>query len=229
MESLDMLANNLANSETKGYKADREFYNLFTSPEAAGDAYDPTTLPDIEKSWTDYAQGSLNSTGNPLDIALEGKGFFVVNGPNGPLYTRNGAFRLAADGTLVTADNYAVRGSNGAPIRLAPGASFEVLPDGSINQNGQQAGRFEVVDLANAQALVKRGDTYFQAATTPPDTQPAHVTVRQGALEGSNVGAAESAVRLVSVMRQFEMLQRALKVGDEMNSKAVENVARVGS
>src|ERR1051326_3728537 len=85
MESLDMLANNLANADTGGYKIDREFYSLYAAPETA--ANDPLTMPVIERPWTDFSQGTIRPTGNPLDFALAGKGFFRVDGPNGPLYT----------------------------------------------------------------------------------------------------------------------------------------------
>jgi flagellar hook-basal body protein len=117
MESLDLLANNIANAGTGGYKADREFYSLYTAPEAAGD--DPLqAMPLIESHWTDHAQGALHATGNPLDVALDGKGFFAVNGPGGPLYTRNGNFRLAPDGRLTTQEGYPVRATGGAPLVL---------------------------------------------------------------------------------------------------------------
>jgi flagellar hook-basal body protein len=106
MESLDMLANNVANAGTGGYKADREFYSLYVSPEAA-DADPAATMPVIERTWVDHSQGTLHATGNPLDLALSGKGFFAVNGPGGPLYTRNGNFRLAPDGRLTTSEGYA--------------------------------------------------------------------------------------------------------------------------
>src|SRR5690348_16225903 len=96
MESLDLLADNVANAATGGYKADREFYTLYTAPEAE----DSNTMPLIEKPWIDLSQGLVHETGNPLDLALSGKGFFAVDGPSGPLYTRNGSFQLAADGRL---------------------------------------------------------------------------------------------------------------------------------
>ena len=113
MESLELLANNVANATTGGYKSDREFYSLYAAPEAQ-DSDPISTMPVIERPWTDMSQGIVNSTGNPLDVALSGKGFFSVAGPNGPLYTRNGSFRLAADGKLVTTDGYPVLGVSGA-------------------------------------------------------------------------------------------------------------------
>src|ERR1041385_5684143 len=91
MESLELLANNVANATTGGYKADREFFSLYLAPDAQ-DSEPPTTMPVIERPWIDLSQGVLQSTGNSLDVALSGTGFFSVAGPAGPLYTRNGSF-----------------------------------------------------------------------------------------------------------------------------------------
>jgi flagellar basal-body rod protein FlgF len=228
MESLDLLANNVANAATGGYKADREFYSLYVAPEADG-AADPTaTMPVIERPWIDHTQGTLHTTGNPLDMALSGSGFFAVNGPNGPLYTRNGNFRVAADGRIVTGEGYAVRGQQGAPLTVVGRLPVDVSNDGTITQNGTVIGKLEVVDFSSTAGLTKQGANYFRAAdpTQQPVAAPS-ASVEQGSLEASNTGSAEAAVRLVSVMRQFEMLQRAVSIGGEMNKKAVEEVAKV--
>ena len=111
MEALDILSNNLANSNTGGYKVDREFYSLYQGEQAVpANGQQATTLPVIQKAWTDFQQGLLTPTDNPLDLALQGKGFFTVDGPSGPLYTRNGAFKLSTTGVLTTMDGYPVRG-----------------------------------------------------------------------------------------------------------------------
>jgi flagellar basal-body rod protein FlgF len=227
MESLDLLANNIANTSTGGYKADREFYSLYVAPEAAGNE-PSSTMPLIERPWVDHAQGALHSTGNPLDVALDGKGFFAVNGPSGPLYTRNGNFRLAADGKLTSADGYPVRDSQGAPLTLQAARGFEISNDGTITQDGVTLGTLEIVDFTSTAGLTKQGSNYFRA--TDPAVRPAAASgtsVEQGHLEASNTGTAEGAVRLVSVMRQFEMLQKAVTLGTEMNKKAIEEVAKV--
>jgi flagellar basal-body rod protein FlgF len=229
IESLDMLANNLANAETGGYKNDREFYSLYLAPEAAG-SESPTTMPLIERSWTDFSQGPVRPTGNPLDFALAGKGFFAVNGPKGPLYTRQGSFHLSPAGGLVTSEGYAVRLAGGAPLQADANNPLEVAGDGTVRQQGQVLGRLDVVSFPQDAQLAKRGNSYFY--THDPNAAPgaaSDVSVHQGKLEASNVGAAESAVRLVSVMRQFEMLHKAISIGNEMNRKAVEEVARVGA
>jgi flagellar basal body rod protein FlgG len=228
MESLDMLANNLANTETGGYKNDREFYSLYLAPEAAG-ADTPMTMPVVERQWTDFAQGVVRPTGNELDFALSGKGFFSVDGPSGPLYTRQGAFRMSTAGTLVTSEGYAVRLAGGKPVQAQSTLPLDVAPDGTLLQQGQPLGKLELVDFRDPAMLAKRGNNYYR--TTDPAAVPvaaADLTVQQGKLESSNVGTAESAVRLVSVMRQFEMLHKAVSIGADMNKKGMEEVARVG-
>jgi flagellar basal-body rod protein FlgF len=226
MESLDMLANNLANSETGGYKADREFYNLYMSPEAS-DESDTSALPVVERPWTDFSQGTLRTTGSNYDLALTGKGFFAVDGPSGTLYTRNGNFRVSNAGLLVTAEGYPVRTAAGGKLQTSPGSPIEVARDGTITQSGQTLGQIAIADFSDPSSLSKQGGNYFRTEQT---ASPASgVEVAQGKLEGSNVGAAESAVRLVGVMRQFEMLQKAVSLGSQMNQESVQEVARVAS
>jgi len=224
MESLDLLANNIANASTGGYKADREFYSLY----AASESDSGFTMPLIERPWVDHAQGTLHSTGNPLDVALSGKGFFAVNGPSGPLYTRNGSFRVAPDGKLTSAEGYPVRDSQGAAVIVQSTRPVEISRDGTITQDGIVTGKLEVVDFASTAGLSKQGSNYFRIADPSLRPSPAGGTsVEQGNLEAANTGSAEAAVRLVSVMRQFEMLQKAVSLGSDMNKRAIEEVAKV--
>jgi flagellar basal-body rod protein FlgF len=231
MESLEMLANNLANTNTGGYKADREFYSLYVAPEAVDPMSGaiPDTLPVIERHWTDFTQGILRFTGNSLDLALTGRGFFAAQGPTSALYTRNGNFRLSPQGVLTTAEGYPLRTTTGENIRSQTGDPLEFSSDGTVSQSGAQLGKLELVDFTRLDGLVKQGQSYFRntdPVLAPP--APATAQLEQGKLEGSNVGSAEGAVRLVGVMRQFEMLQRAITLGGEMNRRAIEEVARVG-
>src|SRR5256885_10572847 len=155
MESLDLLANNLANASTGGYKADREFYGLYTSADQTGDGT-PSTMPVIERPWTDHTQGMLHPTGNPLDVALDGKGFFGINGPTGPLYTRNGSFRLATDGRLTTGDGYSVRNRQGAPLVLDASRNIQISSDGAGTHDGQTIGQLEIADFPRTEGLAKQ-------------------------------------------------------------------------
>ena len=231
MQSLDLLANNLANSSTNGFKSDSEFHTLFVSEAADEDgASDPAQLPTIERHWTDFTQGMLQPTNNPLDFGLSGKGFFAVQGPSGPLFTRNGSFQMSSDGTLTTEEGYPLLDRNNQPLKLsAPGQAITVMPDGTVQQNGQAIGSIQLVNFKNPGELLKQGGNYFEdpggAEATPVDgTQ-----INQGKIEASNVSAAHGAVRLVSVMRQFEMMQKAISISNDMGREAIEQVARVSA
>jgi flagellar basal body rod protein FlgG len=150
-----------------------------------------------------------------------------VDGPSGSLFTRNGNFRVSAAGSLVTAEGYPVRTVAGRNLNIQPTGALEVAADGTVTQNGQTLGRLEIADFADRAALVKQGASYYQSAADPQPS--AEAQVEQGKLESSNVGAAESAVRLVAVMRQFEMLQKAATLASQMSRETVEEVARVAS
>jgi flagellar basal body rod protein FlgG len=141
------------------------------------------------------------------------------------LYTRNGSFHVAASGLLVTEEGHPVRAIGGGPIRVVSSSPVEVAPDGTVTQDGQPLGALEIADFQDPSVLLKQGSNYYRAAGAAP--APAHgVQVLQGKLESSNVSSAEGAVRLVNVMRQFEMLQKAVALGAEMNRRSVEEVAR---
>ncbi len=231
LDSLEMLANNLANSSTGGYKTDREFYSLYVSADAndavdSGLAASPDTLPVVDKPWTDFSQGTLQVTDNPLDFALSGKGFFAVNGPTGVLYTRNGKFKLTPAGELANQDGMTVQSKTGGTIKTVSSTPLHVGQDGTVTQDGQSLGQFNVEAFDEPADLSKQGMNYFYKRNPLQAAQPARAEVHQGKLEGSNVGSAESAVRLVTVMRQFEMLQKAMNIGADMNRLAIEEVAK---
>ncbi len=231
MQSLDLLANNLANTGTAGFKRDQEFYGLFNSADAtAGDDGSLSTLPVLERQWTDFSQGELQVTGSPLNAAISGSGFFAVNGPNGPLYTRNGNLQILPSGELATSEGYPLRNTDGKTIQVSSGKPIVIATDGTVQQNGQPLGQLAVVTFKSTDSLAKMGNTCFQ--NTDPKNLPvaaANVEVQQGKIEGSNVPVAEAAMRLVGVMRQFEMLQKAIGISSDMDTKSIQEVARVGS
>jgi flagellar basal-body rod protein FlgF len=229
MQSLDLLANNLANTGTSGYKRDQEFYNLFSSSEASGeDGGAAATLPVIQRQWTDFSQGTLQVTGNQTDIALAGKGFFVVNGPSGPLYTRNGNLQVLPSGELAVAGNFALQNQSGGTIHVTSGKPIQIAADGSVQQDGQPIGQLKVVNFQATEPLQKVGNACF--LNTDPKNAPVAATsveIHQGKIEASNVPVAEAAMRLVGVMRQFEMLQKAIGISTDMDTKSIQEVARV--
>jgi flagellar basal body rod protein FlgG len=231
MQSLDLLANNLANAGTSGFKRDQEFYGLFQSAEASPDENGATTsMPNIERQWTDFSPGLVQVTGNPMDVALQGNGFLVVQGKSGPLYTRNGSLKVLPSGELATGDGFALRNTSGGTIKVAAGQPIEITPDGVVSQNNQSLGQFQVVNFKSTNSLTKvSGASFSNSDPKNPAVAASNVQIEQGKLEGSNVPVAEAAMQLVGVMRQFEMLQKAIGVGNEMDTKTIQEVARVGS
>jgi flagellar basal-body rod protein FlgF len=225
MDALDMLANNIANSGTTGFKADREINGLFKNE-----------LPLVQKQWTDFAQGMLLPTGNPLQLGLAGAGFFALNSPAGVVYTRNGEFQISKSNQLQTPDGYTLRNvlDSGKPIIVDPTQPVDIDKSGVVQQAGTTVGQIEIAGIPTpSDTLSKLGKTYFALMnnTLMNNTKaagPVQATeVRQGTIEQSNVPVADYAVKLVGVMRQFEMLQRAMALGSEMNKRAFDEVARV--
>lgn len=227
-QSLDLVANNLANSSTSGYKTDGEFYTLFSSEMAGEDASGPSAVPMIERQWTDFQQGLLEPTNNPLDFGLSGKGFFVVQGPSGPLYTRNGNFRFSTSGAIVTSEGYPLLQQNGQPFTANTAQPLEVSRDGNISQNGKPIGQIKLVNFAKPNELTKFGGNYFSNAAAQQPADATNMEVFQGKLEASNVSASHGAVRIVGLSRQFEMMQKAISLSNDMGKKAIEEVAKVG-
>jgi flagellar basal body rod protein FlgG len=251
IEALELLANNIANSSTTGFKADRELYHQYE----AGEAWDantggpaPVTMPDIQNRWTDFSQGALQVTGNPLDLALNGRGFFVVRDerarPAATLYTRDGHFELrpvAADpanplerrARLETADGLPVLDRDNKPVLVDWRLPVEITRDATVRQEGRAIARLRIDEPG--ELAVKRSGNYFSldrtlnVAAGAPQPASERTEVYQGKLEAANAAPAESSVRLIQVLRQFEALNRAITLGGEMNRKAVDEVARVAS
>ena len=222
MEALDLLANNIANTSVSGFKMDRELYDLYRS-EAIDDSIDQ---PVIQKNWVDFSQGVLAVTGSPLDLGLEGAGFFVASSPSGPLYTRRGALKLSTEGELITEEGYAIQAPDGKAIKLDPTRAIDIDTEGVLHQSGEEVGRLAIVSFKDSSSLIKRGSTYFSSQKAAA-AEASSAVVRQGQLEGANSDPAANAVRLISVMRQFEALKKALSVGLDMNRRAIEDVAKV--
>ena len=146
------------------------------------------------------------------------------------MYTRNGGFHVAANGAVVTADGYPVRSTAGTPLTAQAALKIDISRDGTLTQAGQPIGQLDIADFTGTAGVAKQGGNYFRAVDpSAKPSAPAGTTVEQGKLEASNTGTAESAVRLVSIMRQFEMLQKAVLIGNDMSKQAIEQVAKVGS
>lgn len=240
MKRLDVIASNLANVNTSGFKKDRLAFesvlagNLNPPAVPPGQTADPVLLE--ERMATDHAAGSMQYTGNTFDMALQGDGFFVVSTPDGVAYTRQGHFRLTGDGTLVTANGYPVLSSAGQqPIRIdvagqAGGAKPVVDNRGTITLNGEEVGTLAIVDFPKPYQLTKVAGTLFVPAAgnaAAPEAAGPATTVVQGALEQSNVDAVSELVQMVEASRFFESCQRVVRNYDDMAAKVINDLARV--
>ncbi len=174
----------------------------------------------------DLGQGAMEKTGNNLDLAIDGSGFFVVQTSQGPLYTRNGAFQVSSRGQLITSSGDPVMGDKGI-ISVVDGP-VSISPDGTISSNGAIAGKLKLVDFPPGTPLKSAGSTYYSA---PPRSERVAVDskLQQGMLESSNVNPVSSMVELITAQRSAEMAQRALTMfNSEMDKTATQDLPKLG-
>jgi flagellar basal-body rod protein FlgF len=231
-QSLDLIANNLANVSTSGYRAQNGLFRAVLA------AHPGSILSPLNQATNDYAvedgqrldlsQGSLQRTGNDLDFGINGKGFFVVQTPAGRLFTRNGNFHVSPKGQLVTADGDPVMGEQGV-IQLPGTGPVSVSSDGTISISGALAGKLKMVEFAPGADLQPVGKTYYSAPRAA-ELPAKESQLQQGMLEASNVNPVAGAVQLITVQRYAEMMQRALSMfHNDMNRIAAEELPRISS
>jgi flagellar basal-body rod protein FlgF len=226
LEQLDRLASDIANAKTAGYKAERVTTSAAERPDfgrALQAAVDVTHSP----GHLDFRPGSMEKTGRDLDFAIEGRGFFVVDTPQGPRYTRNGNFSLTADGTVTTADGYAVQTESG-PLTLGRSSGpVSVADDGTVSVGSQTAGRMRVVDFGDYAELQREELGRFRAPVGATPGPASEAQVRSGMLEASNVSVVDRMVALTEVARGFEALQRGLNIlSTELDGRAITELGR---
>lgn len=211
LSELDTIAHNLANANSPGYRAQRLSFSNFGETllwltEQLATTRQPARLPlgvTVGGQRLDLRQGEIRPTGNPLDVAIDGDGWFVVRTTQGTRYTRKGNFALARDGTLVTPEGYPVLGTDNQSIRIRTNSvdSIRIAETGEIFAGTQRLGQLRTVRVQNLQPA---GEGYYVGV----NPQPTNVRIVQGALEGSNVGVITEMVRLLSALRSYEMAAR---------------------
>lgn len=212
-QALEVAAHNLANLNTTGFRGQQTAFQslLAVSRPAVPNVLNAATnnFGVLEGTHLDLGPGSLLATGNPLDLGLEGKGFFVIQTAQGTRYTRNGNFHVARTGELVTASGDPVLGGNGV-IRVPAGA-VSISSDGTLSVNSVVAGKIRLVEFASGTKLASEGEAMLSA---PDGTGvPARSTaVRPGMLESANVNAIDAVMTLIGVQREFDMMQRAMSL-----------------
>ncbi|MEO6816005.1 MAG: flagellar hook basal-body protein [Edaphobacter sp.] len=236
-QALDTAANNLANAGTNGFRAQRDYFsgvlaggmNQDASEGASQVGQSVNGFGILGGNLLDMGQGQLAPTGNPLDFALQGQGFFAIKTANGIRYTRDGAFTRSAGGVLETSQGEPVLDINQKSITI-PTGTVHVGPDGNISvatpDGSAIVGQVGIFDFANRGALTAEGTNRFSADGTTPTAGNASVV--QGSVEGSNEDAIHGTMQMVLVQRQAEMMQKALSVFDNSFDKvAAEDLPRV--
>ncbi|MBI4367543.1 MAG: flagellar basal-body rod protein FlgF [Deltaproteobacteria bacterium] len=235
---LDVVANNIANLNTTGFKSDGAVFEEFIGPTARASgvsrADSRVSFVRDRATWIDMSQGTIERTGNSMDVAIDGSGFLAVQTPRGERYTRNGAMQVNANGEMVTSEGYQVLGENG-PIVLQPkDRNVTISADGTISvregnnaKTESQRGKLRLVGFERPGQLQKDGAGTFAAPqnlTAQPDTKS---RVVQGAIEKSNVRAVVEMTRLIEVTRSYTQVATMLSQQDDLKRSAIEKLAEV--
>jgi flagellar basal-body rod protein FlgF/flagellar basal-body rod protein FlgG len=226
IRTLEVAADNLANMNTAGFRSQTPSFRSFLLSATGGVAGRAVnTFVGLSGTRLNLAPGQVQQTGNDFDLAVEGSGYFAVQTRDGVKYTRDGQFRLSSDRTLVNAGGDAVLGEGG-PLRL-PSGQMSVSSDGTVSVDGALVGKLQVVEFATGAEPVAVGKSYLEVPEQDVRATK-QATIRQGALEQSNVDPIGEAVGLVALQRHAEMLQRALSMfHSEMNRVAAEDIPRI--
>ena len=228
---LDILANNLSNINTVGFKQDSLTFNVPAQgreQEAASNLgqslFSGQSLP--SGTITDFSPGQLRHTQNALDLALEGEGFFCIQTPDGRCYTRKGNFTLNQEGVMVTKDGYPVLGKSGE-IKIK-GHDVTIDEGGEISVDGSAVDTISVVSIPNTHTLRKLGGSLFSPPGSGVDENKAEdVKVKQGFIETSNVNAIKAMTEMIDVLRGYESYQKVMKTLDDARRKAINDVGKL--
>lgn len=225
---LDIVANNIANADTTGFKVEQ----LLLGTEVGDRARNAFVRPGVSfvldnGVGRDYGQAALEQTGRSLDFAIEGEGaFFKLNDGAGEAYTRDGAFTLDPEGRLTTQAGVAVQGDGGEIILDRSLGEPAVAADGTISQNGSPVGRLSIVRFDSLAALEKGGDGLYRNASNSTAIEATDARVRQGMLEGSNVNPILEITNLIEIQRAYESVTRMIENANDLSRRAVERLGR---
>ena len=220
LAQLDVVANNMANANTPGFKRDMVVFEEVLANASLSQEKQDLQYVNISEAIPNMKSGALRSTGNPMDVALRGDAFFQVETAQGERLTRNGQFRVASNGNLVTQTGSVVLDPSGEPINIPPQSVPTIGVDGKISVKGQLVGELGVVNVVSPDAVKKEGDGLY--AVDPADIVPAeNAEVLQGFIEESNANAIEVMVNLIEVQRSYEALQKTLNAYREMDSRSI--------
>jgi flagellar basal-body rod protein FlgF len=228
--SMDVIANNLANLSTPAYKRESVLFQqyLATQPPAEGET-GPQTISMVQDGGVvrDNNEGRIESTSAPFDFAINGKGYFTIQTPNGNRYSRNGHFTLDSQGQIVTEDGQPLIG-DGGPITVTPDdGDIHVGPDGVVSGKNGQIGKIQVVDFADESALTKEGASLYSTTQTPTATPTS--TIGQGYLEASNVEPVVEISHMLEVLRAYEATANLSQTQSNLTLNAIDKLGSTPS
>jgi flagellar basal-body rod protein FlgG len=228
MLRLEVVANNLANASTVGYKEDKTYFSDVLKMATRNDSspVDPTSaLSEKLSSIINFKQGPVRQTGHDMDVAIEGKGLFVVEKEGEIYYTRNGAFRLDTEGRLATADGGLVQGESGE-ITVGDGR-FEVSSQGGVFVNGEELDQLKIVAFEDTRSLRKESAGLFIADPNARPVEDLDVQIAHRALEMSNVNPIRQMTEMVEAGRVFEAYQKIIKMVDTVNQRSATQIGKI--
>lgn len=229
VQRLQVIGHNLANLSTVGYKkqvAVTHAFNDYLQGAVTGSGLSPSTAPrPVLTTVTDHGAGALKYSSNPLDVAIEGDGYFVVSMPWGEALSRQGNLKLDNDGRLVTASGNPVLGTSGE-IRVT-GPAPRIDQEGNVHDGGRQLGRLRVVQVADAASLTRAGDGMFVAGSETGLVEGVNYRVRQGFTEVTNVTSMNEMIKMIETMRHFEASQKLAKGLDDMLDRAINQLGQL--
>ncbi len=243
---VETVANNLANVSTDGFKSDRIAMRSFGDMLLSRMENHPEDIPGMksippqvgvmnlggpaaETEFVNFSPGAPRTTGNPLDLYIEGPGFFVIDTPNGERYTRSGNFHLDVEGKVVNASGLELQGANRQPIRITSPAPFNINERGEVIQSGVPVGRIRLVEFQDLSAIEKEGATLFRMIdpNMPPPFSADNSSIEQGVIESSNVNAINSLVQLITAQRSYEAAARAVDMFNQSLTRVSGELGRL--
>jgi flagellar basal-body rod protein FlgF len=229
--ALDVRANNIANADTPGFKGESVMFSDYLLQQR-GVPTPPggqtVQMVQDRATWRDFQEGQMEKTGNALDFALRGDGFFTVNTPRGLRYTRAGRFSISPTGQIVDMGGNPLVGTDGKPITLGPDdVNLTVASDGSISSDNGQVGKFRIVQFANQQAIKAEGNLLFNSSQPP--TVMAQPGVMQGTVESANVQPIVQLTQMMTEMRDFQFASQFVDAEGKREQSAIDQIGHKGS
>ncbi len=225
---LDIVANNIANADTTGFKVEQLLVGTEVGQRARNDAIKPSASFVLDNGvGRDFGQGALKQTGRTLDFGIEGEGaFFTVNDGKSDAYTRDGAFTLDPEGKLVTKAGAAVQGDGGDIILDPARGAVTVGEDGTISQGGQLVGRLTLARFETLSVLSKDGDGLYRNRSNAAPIDATGAKIRQGSLEGSNVNPLVEITNMIEISRAYERATKMIESVNDLSRRSVERLGR---